>query len=116
MRHRDRDPSDVHGAALVEADQLVVGDALPVEPRYELDHAEERAAEPLVQPDRVGGVVAVPVCERDRVGAFGLAFTVGARRPREERVDIDAAASVGVEPKRGVAEPGERCQTDPFRR
>ena len=93
---------------LLKPISLSSGHALPVEPRDELDDPEQRAAEPLVQRRRVGAVVAVAVREGDRVGALRLLLAVGAGRPGEERVDVDPAASVGVEAKRGVAEPGER--------
>jgi len=60
--------------------------------------------------DRVADVVAVPVRDRDDVGALGLAFVLRALRVSvQERIDVDALTRRRVEAEGGVPEPGERC-------
>ena len=94
---------------LIECGLLVVGDALLGEPAAQLDLGDDRAAEPLVECDRVADVIAVAVRDENEVAALGLELVGRARRVAgEPGVDVDARAGRCVEAERGVPEPGQR--------
>ena len=95
--------------------QYFVAEIRGAEPAGQLVDAVHGGTGPLLERDRVRDVVAVSVGERDRVAAIGLLLGLRAGRT-EERIDIEPFAGVRVEAEGCVAEPGERCQLDPFGR
>ena len=89
MRERDARPEQVDAAPLVDGLRHVRADLLAEKPS-ELDLGDHGAGERAGQADGVADVVAMPVCNEDRVDAIRLELGGGAGRDsRQERVDVD---------------------------
>ena len=72
---------DLDRAALVECDQPAIRRSRSPSTSHQLDHAEDRAAELLLEPGDIAGVIAMTVSDRDRIGAFGFFSASGVVGP-----------------------------------